>query len=169
MEQEGLSEQNSKLLLGKIMEMNQSSPSDEDKEKLWAYVQGNFKEACKSFDSSSSRTMQVLEPTFRMLSLVVTNYTVENFSVKLLKVFLQIGDVRIFNDLDLNIILMDKRIISIAEWDKQIANYFKEEAAALPQQELKFFANILETGIVEKKILTKEQVPQLIGVIESMA
>jgi hypothetical protein len=73
-----------------------------------------------------------MEQTFQMLSIVVTNYTVENFSGQLLKVFLQLNDVSIFNNLELNIILMDKRIISITEWDRQIANYFKEEAAKLP-------------------------------------
>jgi hypothetical protein len=171
LEQEGLSEPSQQALLAKIREMNQSTPNAEDKEKLWAYVQGNFKEACKSFvqlGSTSTRARQVLEQTFRLLSLVVTNYTVDDFSVRLLKGFLQIGDVRIFNDLDLNITLMEKRIISLAEWDKQIANHFKAEGAALPQQELKFFASILETGIVGKKIFTKEQVPQLIAVIEGL-
>jgi len=99
----------------------------------------------------------------------VTNYTTENFSAKLLNnVFFALDDVRIFNDLELNILLMSKGIISISEWDRHMADYFKEEAAELQESELQFFANILETGIVEKKILTKEQVPQLINVIESM-
>ena len=135
LEQEGLSEQSQQALLAKIREMNQSQPSSEDKEKLWAYVQGNFKEACKSFvqpGSSSGRARQVLESTFRLLSLVVTSYTLDDFGARLLKGFLQI-DVRIFNDLDLNITLMEKRIISLAEWDKHIANHFKAEGAALPQ------------------------------------
>ena len=150
--------------------MNQSSPSSEDKEKLWAYVQGNFKEACKSFvqpGTSSGRARQVLDTTFRLLSLVVTTYQLDDFASRLLKGFLQI-DLRIFNDLDLNMILMEKRIISLAEWDKQIANHFKAEGASLSQQELKFFASILETGIVGRKIFTKEQVPQLIAVIQGM-
>ena len=68
-------------------------------------------------------------------------------------------DVRIFNNLELNILLMRKGIISIAEWDRQIAKFFKKDAAGLPESELKFFANILEISIVEEKIFTKEQVP----------
>jgi hypothetical protein len=50
-----------------------------------------------------------------------------------------------------------------------MANYFKEEASKLTEQELQFFANILITTIVEKKILTKEQVPMLLKVIEIMS
>lgn len=94
-----------------------------------------------------------------MLSEIVKNYKAEDLSIRLLiKVFLLL-DVRIFNDLELNILLMSKGIISIAEWDRQIANYFREEAAGLPESELQFFANILRTSIVEKKIITKEEVP----------
>ena len=77
-----------------------------------------------------------MEHLIEVLSLIVNSYTGENFSVKLLnKVFLLL-DVRIFNDLELNILLMRKGIISISEWDRQIANYFKEEAAELPESEL---------------------------------
>jgi hypothetical protein len=77
-----------------------------------------------------------VEHLIEVLSLIVNSYTGENFSVKLLnKVFLLL-DVRIFNDLELNILLMRKGIISISEWDRQIANYFKEEAAELPESEL---------------------------------
>ena len=94
-----------------------------------------------------------------MLSEIVKNYKAEDLSIRLLiKVFLLL-DVRIFNDLELNILLMSKGIISIAEWDRQIANYFREEAACVPESELQFFANILRTSIVEKKIITKEEVP----------
>ena len=104
-----------------------------------------------------------------MLSLIVTSYTVENFSKKLLtNVFLQL-DVKIFNQVELNILLMSKGIISISEWDSQLAIFFKESAAELLESELQFFAKFLETSIVEKKILTKEEVPQLISVIERMS
>ena len=89
--------------------------------------------------------------------MIVTNYTTENYSAKLLNnVFFALDDVRIFNDLELNILLMSKGIISISEWDRHMADYFKEEAAELQESELQFFANLLETGIVEKKILTKD-------------
>lgn len=39
----------------------------------------------------------------------------------------------------------------------------------MPEIELQFFAKFLKTSIVEKEILTKEEVPQLISVIESMS
>jgi len=68
--------------------------------------------------------------------LIVSSYTIENFSKKLLtNVFLQL-DVRIFNEVELNILLMSKKIISISEWDRQLAIFFKESAAQLPEPEL---------------------------------
>lgn len=92
----------------------------------------------------------------------------EDFSKKLLtNVFLQL-DVRIFNEVELNILLLSKKIISMREWDSQLAIFFKESASHLPESELQFFANFLEAAIVEKKILTKEAVPELIAVIERM-
>ena len=104
-----------------------------------------------------------------VLSFIVTTYTAENYSAKLLKtVFFALEDVRIFNDLELNLLLMSKGIISISEWDRYMADYLKEEATELKESELQFFANILESSIVEKKIMTKDQVPNLILVIESM-
>jgi hypothetical protein len=145
--------------------MNSQQITDEEQEMLWTYTKRNFENACKNFDS---RNQQPIQNQIEILSFIVKNYTIEDFSVKLLnKVFLLL-DVRLFNDLELNILLMSKGIISISEWDRQIANYFNEEAAELPESELQFFANILEISIVERKILTKEQVPQLISVIKQM-
>jgi len=111
--------------------MNQLPQNDEEKEKLWTYVQRNFESACKNFNS---RAPQKVENNIEVLSLIVSCYTAEDFSVMLLnKVFLLLEDVRIFNDLELNILLMSKGIISISEWDRQMANYFKEEAAKLTE------------------------------------
>lgn len=70
-------------------------------------------------------------------------------------VYLQL-DVRIFNDVELAILLMSKGIISISEWDSQLAIFFKDTASQLPEIELKFFAKFLKTSIVEKEILTKD-------------
>ena len=146
--------------------MNQSRPTEEEREKLWTYVRRNLETACKNYDS---RNPQGVEPIIQVLSLIVTSYKVENFSKKLLtNVFLQL-DVRIFNEVELNILLMSKGIISISEWDSQLAIFFKDSAAQLPESELRFFANFLEVSIVEKKILSKEEVPQLISVIEKMS
>jgi hypothetical protein len=87
----------------------------EDKNYLWQYVKRNLETACKNYDS---RNPQGVEPIIQVLSLIVTSYTVENFSKKLLtQVFLQL-DVRIFNEVELNILLMSKKIISISEWDR---------------------------------------------------
>ena len=165
-DQYGLTEVNKGYLLNKITQMNQSKPTDEEREKLWTYVKRNLETACKNYDS---RNPQGVEPIIQVLSLIVTSYKVENFSKKLLtNVFLQL-DVRIFNEVELNILLMSKGIISISEWDSQLAIFFKDSAAQLPESELQFFANFLETSIVEKKILTKEEVPKLISVIEKMS
>ena len=96
--------------------------------------------ACKNYDS---RNPQGVEAIIQVLSLIVTSYTVENFSKKLLtQVFLQL-DVRIFNEVELNILLMSKKIISISEWDRQLATFFKESAVQLPDRELQFFYNFL--------------------------
>ena len=92
--------------------MNQNQVSEEDKEILWTYTQRNFENVCKNFDS---RNQQGVSPQIEILSFIVKNYNVEDFSVKLLnKVFLLL-DVRIFNDLELNILLMSKGIIYIAD------------------------------------------------------
>jgi len=155
-DQYGLTEVNKGYLANKINQMNQSKPTDEEREKLWTYVRRNLETACKNYDSGNP---QGVEPIIQVLSLIVTSYKVENFSKKLLtNVFLQL-DVRIFNEVELNILLMSKGIISISEWDSQLAIFFKDSAAQLPESELQFFANFLETSIVEKKILTKEEVP----------
>ena len=156
---------NKEYLLTKINSMNHNSPTEEEREKLWTYVQRNLETACKNYDS---RNPQAVEHIVEVLSLIVTSYKVEDFSKKLLtNVFLQL-DVRIFNEVELNILLLSKKIISMREWDSQLAIFFKESAASLPESELQFFANFLEAAIVEKKILTKDAVPELIAVIEKM-
>jgi hypothetical protein len=38
---------------------------------------------------------------------------------------------------------MSKKIISISEWDRQLATFFKESAVQLPDRELQFFYNFL--------------------------
>lgn len=78
-------------------------------------------------------------------------------------------DVAIFNDVELNILLMSKRIISVSEWDSQLSHFFKESATQLPQSELKFFSRFLEASIVEKQLLTKDDLPQMIEAIEQSA
>jgi len=163
---QSINEFNKTHLLNKLNQMNEEAPVEEEKERLFAFVKQMFEVACKNFNSS--RHVRDVEHLIEILGLIVNSYTVENFSVKLWNQFLQM-DVRIFNDIDLNILLMSKSIISITEWDRQLASYFKKEAAELPESELQFFSNILEKTIVEKKILVKEQVPRLIGVIESMS
>lgn len=51
------------------------------------------------------------------LSVIIQAYQVEDLSKKLLtQVFLQL-DVKIFNDVNLNVLLMKKNIIAISEWD----------------------------------------------------
>lgn len=100
------------------MSANKASETEEEKEDknyLWQYVKRNLETACKNYDS---RNPQGVEGIIQVLSLIVTSYTVENFSKKLLtQVFLQL-DVRIFNEVELNILLMSKKIISISEWDR---------------------------------------------------
>jgi hypothetical protein len=94
---------------------SETEEEKEDKNYLWQYVKRNLETACKNYDS---RNPQGVEPIIQVLSLIVTSYTVENFSKKLLtQVFLQL-DVRIFNEVELNILLMSKKIISISEWDR---------------------------------------------------
>ena len=51
------------------------------------------------------------------MSLINQAYQVEDLSKKLLThVFLQL-DVKIFNDVNLNVLLIKKNIIAISEWD----------------------------------------------------
>jgi hypothetical protein len=98
-----------------VTKASETEEEKEDKNYLWQYVKRNLETACKNYDS---RNPQGVEPIIQVLSLIVTSYTVENFSKKLLtQVFLQL-DVRIFNEVELNILLMSKKIISISEWDR---------------------------------------------------
>lgn len=125
-DQQGFTETNKAYLRNKIQQMNQSSPTDEEREKLWTYVQRNLETACKNYDS---RSPSAVDGIIEVLSLIVTAYTAENLSAKLVtNVYLQL-DVRIFNDVELAILLMSKRIISISEWDSQLAIFFKDTAA----------------------------------------
>jgi len=80
-DQYGLTEQNKELLLQKIEHMNVQKPSDEDRERLWTYVQKNLETACKNYDS---RNPEGVGPIIEVLSLIVRTYKVENFSKKLL-------------------------------------------------------------------------------------
>jgi len=58
-DQYGLTEVNKGYLLNKITQMNQSKPTDEEREKLWTYVRRNLETACKNYDS---RNPQGVEP-----------------------------------------------------------------------------------------------------------
>jgi len=58
-DQYGLTEVNKGYLLTKINQMNQSKPTDEEREKLWTYVRRNLETACKNYDS---RNPQGVEP-----------------------------------------------------------------------------------------------------------
>lgn len=121
----------------------------EDQEYLWNYLQKNLETVCKNFGNTD------VEPILDVLSFIVTNYKVEDFSKRLLvEQFLRF-DGTIFNDVELNIALMNKGIISITEWDCQLSHFFKESAVQLKASELRFFERFLKTAIVEKKILTK--------------
>lgn len=104
-----------------------------------------------------------------MLSFIVTNYKAEDFSKKLLvEQFLRF-DGSIFNDVDLNISLMNKGIISVTEWDCQLSHFFKESAAQLKSSELRFFERFLKTAIVDKKIIAKQDLPMMFEVIERLS
>lgn len=142
-------------MLQKLQQIN-NEKDIRDSEMLWTYTKRNFENACKSFDS---RNQQNVQAQIQVLSFIVKNFSVEDFSIKLLNEVLFMLDVRIFNNLELNILLMREGIISISEWDRQIAKFFKKDAAGLAESELQFFANILEINIVEEKNFTKEQVP----------
>lgn len=61
--------------------MNQGSQSDEEKEKLWTYVQRNLENACKNYDGKNP---QNVEPIIEILSFIIKSYKVEDFSKKLL-------------------------------------------------------------------------------------
>lgn len=63
-----------------------------------------------------------------MISLIVAKFKVEDFSKKLTHSFLQFNE-SIINNVDLNILLMKNGIISISEWDVQLAVFLKESAA----------------------------------------
>ena len=132
-DQFGLTDINKGHLIHKINQINQQQSTEEEREKLWTYVRRNLETACKNYDS---RNPQGVEPIIQVLSLIVTSYKVENFSKKLLtKVFLQL-DVRFLNEVELDILLMSKGIISISEWDSQLAIFFEDSATRLPENEL---------------------------------
>ena len=64
---------------------------------------------------------------------------------------------------------MNKGIISVTEWDSQLSHFFKESAMQLKSSELRFFEHFLKTAIVEKKIITKQDLPMMFEVIERLS
>ena len=98
----------------------------------------------------------------------MNKFKVEDFSKKLTHSFLQFNE-SIINNVDLNILLMKNGIISISEWDVQLAVFLKESAAQLSDNVLQFVADFLEAAIHTHKVLTYNQVPHLIQAIEMVS
>jgi hypothetical protein len=60
-----------------------------------------------------------------VLAMVVNKYKQEDLSKKLTHEFLSLNEA-IINNVDLNILLLKQQIISITEWDNQLAMFLKE-------------------------------------------
>lgn len=61
--------------------MNQGNPTEEEKEKLWTYVQRNLELVCRNYDGKNP---QAVDSQIEVLSLIVKSYKLEDFSKKLL-------------------------------------------------------------------------------------
>ena len=107
-----------------MSKMNQEVNPDE-KHKLWLYVEKWLSAACEKYDSDN---VSKIEPLIEVLSLIVSKYKVEDFSKKLTYLFLQMNE-SIINNVGLCIILIKNGIISISEWDVQLAMFLKDSAA----------------------------------------
>jgi len=66
---------------------------------------------------------------------------------------------------DISLMLMQRGIISVKEWDHQISMFLKESLHRIGDKELQFVAQLLEEGVQSRKILSYKQVPSLVLVI----
>lgn len=120
----GLNHASKTNLENKIDELNSAANPDEVL-KLWSHVEKWLHTACQKFDSDN---LTKIDPLIDIISFIVTKYKGDDFSKKLTHSFLQFNE-SIINNVDLNILLMKNGIISISEWDKQLALFLKEPAA----------------------------------------
>jgi len=120
-------------LTQKIKVMNTDGAEDSEKTALQNFVMQKLTEVCEEFDSST--TMSIMNKVL-ILSMIVTKYTLNDFSKELLqKVFVQ-QEEKYFLNVELTLVLMRNRIISIGDWDNHFAIYIQEHAGQLTEQEL---------------------------------
>lgn len=145
------------LLTLKIRELNEFS-SFEDQAKaraviqarndLWKFIEKTMNNVCQAVDADSELKISDIE----FLSLVSQKYTVEDFSKKLVCVFLEMEECYLLN-VDLNLLLMQNGIISVAEWDKQLATFIHNSPGQLQESELRFLAEFLDRSVLSSRFL----------------
>lgn len=82
------------------------------------------------------RNPGAVEDIVNLLSMIVLNYKVEDFSVELFRKVYLILDVRYWSEIDLNVLLMSKKIISVSEWDNLMSMVFNQQGSQMPDTEL---------------------------------
>jgi hypothetical protein len=119
----------------------------------------------KNFEA---REPLLVEDLVEVLSFIVVNYKGEDLSVELMKKLFLILDQTYWNEVDLNVLLMSRFVISVQEWDSQMSMYLKEKGGAMPENVLQFFHAFLLKAVVHNPILSKEDIPLMVSVLEAM-
>mmetsp|Transcript_12000 Transcript_12000/g.18539 ORF Transcript_12000/g.18539 Transcript_12000/m.18539 type:complete len:142 (-) Transcript_12000:228-653(-) len=141
--------------------MTKTATQDE-RERLWNFARLNLETLCVKFGTSEISHFELIS---ELLGFIVRHYRAEDFSRKLLQEAFRLQDSKILKEGDLTILMMSKGIISLKEWDIQMANLFGTQGLNLREEERQFFASFLQKAIVERKLLSKEDLPMLIATI----
>lgn len=73
------------------------------------------------FDGGSEDSKMAITSNIEILTLIVKKFKVEDYSKRLLnEIFLKMEEMYLFN-VELNIALLSKGILPLAEWDKQFS------------------------------------------------
>jgi hypothetical protein len=116
---------------------------NEDHIKLWAYVKKWMHTVCEKFESNHSEVNNTL---VEGLKIVIAQYKSEDLSKKLTHEFLSLNE-SLINNVDLNVLLFKNSLISVSEWDNQIAMFLKENYASLADNVFQFFSDFLRVSV----------------------
>jgi hypothetical protein len=95
----------------------------------------------------SDDVKQSIASNIEILALIVKKYKVEDFSKKLLnEVLLKMEELYLFN-VDLNIALLNKGILPLADWDKAFGIVVKDAPGNLIEKVVSFLVRFIESTI----------------------
>lgn len=98
------------------------------------------------FDGAAAQSQ--VTSTIEILALIVKKFKVEDFSRRLLmEVYLNMEEMYLFN-VELNIALLGKGILTLAEWDKQFAGIIRDAPGNLQEKVVQFLNKFISFTIL---------------------